>query len=97
MAMRYSKNLPKDAKLEITRMSFIGLPRRMLIEADELIPAKQRFGMVNYVRDTKALNKKRPWYMGKAISQFGIFGGVKIPQGKQAWENIAKTIEKRSV
>jgi hypothetical protein len=97
MVVRYSQALPKDAKLEITTVNFIGMPRVTLVKVADLHPAKERFGMVNYVRNTKDMNTKRPWWMGRAVRQFGIHGGVRIPQGREVWENIARTIEKRSM
>lgn len=97
MVTRYSQALPKDAKLEITTVNFIGMPRVTLVKVADLRPAKERLGLVNYVRDTKDMNTKRPWWMGRAVRQFGIHGGVRIPQRKDVWENIAKAIEKRSV
>ena len=97
MVHRYTQALPKDAKLELTTMNFIGMPRITRINVAELHPAKERFGIVNYVRDTKYLNSKRAWWMGKALRQFAVHGGVKIKQGEGLWENIAKTIVKRSV
>ena len=95
MAERYSRNLPKDAKIEITTMNFIGKPRVTLVKVADLQPIKERFGMVNYVRDTTEINSKRPWWAGRAVRRFGVHGGVRIPQGSVLWENIAKTIAKR--
>jgi hypothetical protein len=50
--------------------------------------------MVNYVRDTKKIDHGRPWYMGKAIRQFGIHGGVEVKANRGIWEHIAKSIKK---
>lgn len=97
VVVRYSQALPKDAKLELTTVNFIGMPRVSRINIADLHPAKERFGIVNYVRDTKYLNSKRPWWMGSAIRQFGVYDGVRIAQGSEIWENIARTIAKRSV
>lgn len=96
MAARYSQALPKDAKLEVTTMNLIGMPRVTRVNAGDLYPAKRHFGTVNYVRDTKDM-KKRPWYIRRPARQFGISGGVRIAQGSEVWENIAKTIAKRSI
>ncbi|KAG0645535.1 hypothetical protein D0Z07_8778 [Hyphodiscus hymeniophilus] len=93
---RYSQALPKDAKLELTTMNFIGMPRVTRITISELRPARERFGLVNYVRDTKEKNSKRSWYMGKASRQFAVHGGTRITQGSGVWENVAATISKRS-
>ena len=93
---RYSQALPKDAKLELTMMNFIGMPRVTRINVSELHLARERFGIVNYVRDTKDLNSKRVWWMGNATRQFAIHGGVRINPGSGVWENIARMIVRRS-
>jgi hypothetical protein len=92
---RYTQNLPKDAKLEITTMNFIGKPRLSLVKVADLHPVKERFGMANYTRDTKEINAKRPWYMGRAVRQFGIHGGIEMKGSPGIWENIVKSIGKR--
>lgn len=97
MVVRYSQALPKDAKLEITTVNFIGMPRVTLVKVADLRTAKERLGLVNYVRNMDGLKNKRPWWMGRAVRQFGVHGGVRIPQGNEVWENIATTIAKRSV
>lgn len=91
---RYTQNLPKDAELELTTMSFIGKPRISLVKVGDLRPVRERFGMVNYVRDTKHLDHQRPWYMGKAVRQFGLHGGVQLKGNPEIWENIVKSIKK---
>jgi hypothetical protein len=97
MVVRYSQSLPKDATLDITTVNFIGMPRVTRLSVADLHPAKERFGIVNYVRNTKDLNSKRPWWMGRAVSQFGVHSGARIAQGNGVWENIARKIEKRSL
>jgi len=93
---RYSQNLPKDAKLDITTISLIGKPRTTAIRIGELQRARERFGMVNYIRETKVINSKRPWWMGKAVRQFGVHGGVAMKDPNSGiWENIARSIAKR--
>jgi hypothetical protein len=96
LLVRYSQNLPKDAKLEITTMNFIGMPRVSLVRAADLRPVKERFGMVNYARDTEELNSKRPWWMGRAVRQFGVHGGTQLKVGGEIWKNISRTLSKRS-
>lgn len=95
LLIRYSKNLPKDAKIDITTMNFIGKPRISLVRAADLYPVRERFGMVNYARHTKNLNSKRPWWMGKAVRQFGVHGSTRLRDG-EIWENIARKVAKRS-
>ena len=97
LLIRYSQSPPKDAKLEITTMNFIGKPRVSLVKAAELNAVRERFGMVNYARDTKEINSKRPWWMGRAVRQFGVHGGTHLKDGSGIWENIARNIAKRSI
>src|SRR6266487_1975598 len=75
MLIRYSKSLPKDAELDITTMNFIGKPRVTRVKVSDLRPVNQRFGLSNYARDAKEANAKRPWWMGRAVSQFGVHSG----------------------
>lgn len=93
---RYTQTLPKDAQLDITTMNFFGRPRISAVRMGDIRRVKERFGMVNYVRDTKETNPKRPWWMGNAVKRFGVHGGVGL-KGPNAgvWENIAKTIARR--
>ncbi|RQM08827.1 hypothetical protein DH86_00002964 [Scytalidium sp. 3C] len=95
MLMRYSKNLPKDAGIDITTMNFIGKPRMNKMKVGELYPVKERFGLVNYARDTTEVNTKRPWWLGKAVRAFSINSNPGRIREKGVWENIAKSINKR--
>jgi hypothetical protein len=97
LLLRYSQSLPKDAKLEITTMNFIGKPRVSLVKAADLHAVKELFGMVNYARDTKEINSKRPWWMGGAVRQFGVHGGTHLKDGNGIWKTIAQNIAKRSI
>jgi hypothetical protein len=78
LLVRYSKNLPKTAEVDITTMNLIGRPRVSRIKLSELHPHKQSIfnGYANYARDTTEVNAKRPWWMGKAVRLFSI------PEGK---------------
>jgi hypothetical protein len=96
LLVRYSQSLPKDAKLHITTMNFIGKPRVSLVNAADLRPVRERFGLVNYRRDSKELNSKRPWWMGSAVQQFGVHGGTHLKDGSRIWENISRTLQRRS-
>ncbi len=94
MLIRYSKTLPKDAELDITTMNFIGKPRVTRVNLKDLHPVRERFGIANYARDTKLTNSKRPWWMGKAVSQFGVHSSTSKIMGGEIWGEIAKRIEK---
>lgn len=96
MLMRYSKNLPKDAEIDITTMNFVGKPRVARMNATDLYAVKERSGLVNFARDTTAVNAKRRWWMGKAVRQFGVHPGRSRLAGEEAWRNIEAAIMKRS-
>jgi hypothetical protein len=95
MLMRYSKSLPKDAEIDITTMNFVGKPRVARMKVADLYPVNERFGLANYARDTREVNAKRPWWMGKAVRQFGVHTSHGHAVGGEAWKNIAATIAKR--
>ncbi|KAL5327655.1 hypothetical protein ACEPPN_005356 [Leptodophora sp. 'Broadleaf-Isolate-01'] len=96
MLLRYSKSLPKNAELDITTMNFIGKPRVARVKVGDLRAVKERFGFANYCRDTKLLNSKRSWWMGKAVRQFGVTNEKSGVMGGEVWENVAKGIAKNS-
>lgn len=95
MLMRYTKNLPNDAALDITTMNFIGKPRVTRLTISDIYPVKERFGYVNYARDTAAINSKLPWYLPKAVRQFGVHSNTSKIMGGAVWENIMKRISKK--
>ncbi|KAH7379737.1 hypothetical protein BKA64DRAFT_234806 [Cadophora sp. MPI-SDFR-AT-0126] len=94
MLLRYSKTLPKAAELDITTMNFIGKPRVTRVKVGDLHATRERMGFANYCRDTTELNAKRPWWMGKAVRQFGVHNEKSGIMDGQVWENVAKSIAK---
>ena len=97
LLIRYSKSLPKDAEIDITTMNFIGKPRVTRMKAADLHATKQRFGLINYVRDATDDNKKRPWWKLQAVTKFGVHGGRTRIMGGEVWENVKAGIEKRVI
>jgi hypothetical protein len=69
---RWVRGLPPSAELTVTTMSAIGKPRYSILKAADLIPARRRLGVVNYIRDTQAENAERQWYNFRAVGQFYI-------------------------
>ena len=94
---RYTTALPKDALIDITTMTHLGRPRVTRMKISELYRKSGRLGIANYARDTAAINKKRPWYLGKIVSQFGINSGSRLTSGpgrtreRGVWEIIEKS------
>ncbi|KAH8669718.1 hypothetical protein BGZ60DRAFT_528190 [Tricladium varicosporioides] len=94
--MRYSKNLPKDAEIDITTMNLLGKAQVARMKVTDLYPVRERFGMVNYARDTKEINSKRKWWMPPAIRQFGVHSGRSRIMGGEVWDNIAMAISRNA-
>lgn len=92
---RYSKALPKDATIDITTMNFVGRPRVTRMKVSDLHLTQGRLGIANYARETKELNSKRKWWMGRVVGQFGIRSGKGRTRAQGIWENIEKSIQKR--
>ncbi|TVY38474.1 hypothetical protein LOCC1_G006447 [Lachnellula occidentalis] len=92
---RFTKTLPRDAQIDITTMNVFGKPRVARMKIQDLSAANERFGLVNYVRDTTTVNEKRQWWMGKAVRQFGVHGGKGSVVGGEAWKDIQAAIVKK--
>ncbi|CAG9988380.1 unnamed protein product [Clonostachys byssicola] len=70
--------MPPSTKVTLTTMSFIAKPRQSTMAAGDLLPAKRRFGLINYIRrpDSAAQeNANRKWYMWRAVDKFYIQEG----------------------
>ena len=97
MLRRFVANPPPATHLELSTMSFIGKPRVSSLRVGDLNPAKKRFGMVNYVRNTAEANKGRKLWMFRAVGNFHIQEGK---EGKTkhgwVWKEVAASIEKRA-
>lgn len=73
---RFVRSSPPSTELTVTTMSIIGKPRYSSVVAGDLFPARRRFGVVNYTRDTAAENAARKWYMFRAVGNFHIQDGT---------------------
>lgn len=103
--------LPPSTEITLTTMSAIAKPRYSTMQAGHLRPAKRRFGIVNYVRDSKdamAENETRKWYNLRAMTKFGVQEvrtekkKVKAKKSKDLteawiWDALKEKIEKRAV
>jgi len=74
-------------------MNFIGKPRVTRMKVTELYPVKDRLGMANYARDTTNINAERPWWMGKAVRQFGVHSGRSKVMGGEIWRNVESVLQ----
>ncbi|KAM0249900.1 hypothetical protein ACHAQJ_008839 [Trichoderma viride] len=104
--------LPPSTEVTLTTMSAIAKPRYSTMQTGHLRPAKRRFGIVNYVRDSEgamAENETRKWYNLRAMTKFGVqevrTGLKKKATGKKSkdlteawiWDALKEKIEKRAV
>lgn len=98
---RWAKSgIPLSTPVQITTMSFIGKPRVSILTAADLVPTRQRFGLVNYLRgDVKEENARRKWYMFRAVGKFNVTpGGEKKVNSGFLWEELERQIlEKRGL
>ncbi|KAK7983762.1 hypothetical protein PG990_012473 [Apiospora arundinis] len=94
----FIRRLPAQAQtteLDITTMSVIAKPRVSKVKLSDLRPANQRFGIVNYVRDTTAENATRKWYNFSAVGKFNVQHN-KSPRVRGIWEEVATMIAKQT-
>ncbi|KAK0730357.1 hypothetical protein B0H67DRAFT_29480 [Lasiosphaeris hirsuta] len=97
MLKRFVANVPPTTRLDIQSMSLIGKPRTSSTTVADLRPSNKRFGMVNYERDTKALNKGRKWWRFRAVGKFNVQKGNEgnVKTG-WVWQEISKSIAKKA-
>ncbi|KAF4991621.1 hypothetical protein FGRMN_7740 [Fusarium graminum] len=104
---RFVKTLPPSTPLTLTTMSAISKPRYSSIQAGDLSPVRRRFGLINYVRDTKEENAKRKWYNFRAVGKFYIQDKrptTRVRYQKKTdkvdgwiWDSIKERIDKRAI
>lgn len=92
---KFTNSLPKDALLEVYTLSFVGAPRKTVVRIADLYPVNERFGVVNYARDTTFLNTLRPWWTGKDARQFGVHSGQKFKSDPGVWNDVASAIARQ--
>lgn len=75
-------------------MSFIGKPRVSSLTVGSLVPARQRFGLVNYLRgDVEEENRRRKWYMFRAVERFHVTPGSDgRVQGGFVWGEVERQV-----
>ncbi|KAJ6784246.1 hypothetical protein PWT90_09573 [Aphanocladium album] len=83
--------MPPSTPVTVTTMSAIGKPRYSTMQAGDFVPARQRFGLVNYTRNTAAENASRKWYELRAVSRFHVpDAGVKVSKAKKGERNLVE-------
>jgi hypothetical protein len=91
---RFVRSLPPTTRLEATTLSLIAKPRVSYFEAKDLFPARGRFGVVNFARDTLVENMKRKWYMYRAVGQFSLQGGNRGVKEGWVWDELKRRVER---
>lgn len=88
--------IPPATPLQITTMSFIGKPRVSGLTVGDLVPTRQRFGLVNYLRgDVREENARRKWYMFRAVGKFNVTpGGERRVGGGFVWGEVETVVER---
>lgn len=104
---RFVKTLPPSTPLTLTTMSAISKPRYSSIQAGDLSPVRRRFGLINYVRNTKEENAKRSWYMFRAVGKFYIQDKKPVTRVRYQkktdkvdgwiWDAIKERVDKRAL
>ena len=72
MLARFARTVSPSTRIDVTTMSVIGKPRTSSMVVGDLKPTKKRLGMVNYERDTEALNRGRKWWRFRAVKYFNV-------------------------
>ncbi|KAK4144366.1 uncharacterized protein C8A04DRAFT_27820 [Dichotomopilus funicola] len=94
---RFARTAPPNTRLDITTMSLIGKPRVSSVTLADLRPARERLGMVNYVRDATVANANRKWWRFRAVTKFHVHDGMErsVKEG-WVWGPLADGIAKRA-
>lgn len=94
---RFARGAPPTTPLDVSTLSFIGKPRVSSVTLGELRPVRRRFGLVNYSRDTAAINAKRKWWRFRAVREFNIqTGNDARTKAGWVWRDFAGALEKRN-
>ncbi|CAP69251.1 uncharacterized protein PODANS_1_9170 [Podospora anserina S mat+] len=94
---RFAKTAPPNTQVDITTLSLTGTPRHSSMMLSDLKPTRERFGMVNFTRDTTAVNEKRKWWRWRAVGRFNIQeGNEKNCRAGWVWKDIAEGIGSRA-
>jgi hypothetical protein len=94
---RWVQSCPPGTALEVTTLNPLGKPRSTVVTIGDLRPVSERFGLVNYTRDTTAENAARPWWRLRAVGKFNVTPGgeTKVKEG-WVWRDIRSLIERRT-
>jgi hypothetical protein len=92
--LRYSKNLPKTAELDLTTMSILGRARVTRAPLCELKEIKSTVGVSNIHRCFPAGTPRPPraWWMRKPVTRFYARDVVERGKPRTLWNEVMETI-----
>lgn len=96
--MRYSKNLPAYARIDMTTMKFSSRQRVTGVLVSELKPMKAWLSVANLVRDPPSSTSvsSRTWWMGKPPRKFYVGTERGRSREKGVWDNVLSSIKQSS-
>lgn len=96
--MRYSKNLPANARIELTTMKFSSRRRVTSVRVSELKPMRAWLSVANLVRKppSSTFVPSRAWWMGKPPRKFYVGTERGRSREKGVWANILSHIKQSS-
>ncbi|KAK0753856.1 hypothetical protein B0T18DRAFT_434432 [Schizothecium vesticola] len=95
---RFAASPPAAARLEVGTLSFFGTPRVTTLTVADLRPVRERWGMVNFVRDNAAAARKaRKWWHLPVVDKFNMQEGNegRVKAG-WVWKELEGGIRRRA-
>ena len=96
--IRYSRNLPADARLDVTTMKFSSRQRITGVRVSELKPMKAWLSIANLARvpSLPSPAPSPPWWVSKLPARFYVGNERGISREKGVWHNVLDYIKQRS-
>lgn len=95
---RFAASPPATARLEIGTLSFFGTPRVTTLTVGDLRPKRERWGMVNFVRENaEAARRARKWWQLPVVARFNVQEGneTRVKEG-WVWKELEGGIRRRA-
>lgn len=95
---RFAASPPATARLEIGTLSFFGTPRVTTLTVGDLRPKRERWGMVNFVRENaEAARRARKWWQLPVVGRFNVQEGneKRVKEG-WVWKELEGGIRRRA-
>lgn len=93
---RFVRALPPQTRLQATTLSPIAKPRVSYFTLGELFPARKRWGIVNYARDTAWEEKRRKWWNFRAVGGFNVQGSNRGVKEGWVWDAVKDKVAKNA-